>query len=46
MADARTYLTDQGVEAALAEVVAQVIKDRPARAMLRISDLLASKGSK
>lgn len=44
--DARAYLEEQGVHAALAEAVATVCRERPADALARIADLLCVKTGK
>ena len=41
MAEERKYLEEQGVEAAIAKAVAQVLRERPANAIARLGALLS-----
>ena len=41
MADERKYLEEQGVEAAIAKAVAQVLRERPRHALSRLAELLS-----
>ena len=40
MSDGRKYLEEQGVEAAMAKAVAQVLRERPTNALARLSQLI------